>query len=70
MRTFYLITNCSGMTYWSYLGTRANTCGSHRKMVDKYGPIYINRHGGWFPRDCAETIVKIVKQSDWPDDPA
>lgn len=64
--TFYLITNVSGQTYWSYIGDVFNTLGYHLAAVKKYGRIYINRNGGWFPSSAVKTIHKTVKQKDFP----
>lgn len=66
MRTYYLITNCSGMKYWSYLGTKYNTTGFHAVAVARHGDIYINQHGGWMPKSAAVTIHKKVTQKDFP----
>ncbi len=66
METYYLITNVSGMKYWSYLGTKHNTSGQHAQMVKKHGDIYINARGGWMPKDCAETIHETCKSKTFP----
>lgn len=66
LRTFKLITNVSGLTYWSYVGNLHNTSGNHLHMVEKYGEIYINDKGGWFPKDCIRTIHKTVIQATFP----
>jgi len=66
MKTFLLITNTSGCTYWSYLGHRGNTFGYERQMVDKYGIIFINRNGGWFTANCVQTVHKVVFQDIFP----
>ena len=66
MRTYYLITNASGMKYWSYLGTKHNTAGFHASAVEKYGDIYINQQGGWMPKSAAKTIHKTVTQKNFP----
>lgn len=48
METYLLITNTSGCKYWSFIGHKGNTIGHERKMVEKYGVIFINRMGGFF----------------------
>jgi len=66
METYLLITNTSGCTYWSYLGHQDNTIGHDRKMVDKYGVIFINRNGGFFPPSCVSRVHKTVIQDNFP----
>ena len=66
MRKFFLITNCSGLKYWSYLGHRFNTDGMLAEAVAKYGDIYINRNGGWMPKSAAITIHATVEQDEFP----
>lgn len=66
MREYFLITNVSGMKYWSYLGTKHNTSGQYAAMVKKYGDIYINDKGGWMPKNCAVTIHETRTQKDFP----
>ena len=41
--------------YWSYT-----------MAVKKYGDIYINRNGGWMPANCADKILKVVEQDNFP----
>lgn len=65
-RTYHLITNVSGLTYWCYVGDRYNTIGLHLEAVEKYGEIYINRMGGWFTKSSIEKIHKTVTQEDFP----
>lgn len=66
LKTFFLITNCSGMKYWSYFGNQTNTTGNLRTMVDKYGAIYINDKGGFFTPDCVREIHETVTQETFP----
>ena len=66
LKTFHLITNISGMKYWSYVGNRYNTLGTLRRMVDKYGVIYINQDGGFFTPDCIRKIHATVTQKEFP----
>ena len=69
MRKFYLITNISGLTYWSYKATKEAVSWlspMFAKAVLKYGTIYINRNGGWMPIDCVSKILRTVEQMDFP----
>lgn len=69
MKKFYLITNVSGLTYWSYKVTREAAswlAPMFAKAVLKYGAIYINRNGGWMSPDCVSKILKTVEQMDFP----
>lgn len=66
METYLLITNTSGCKYWSFIGHKGNTIGHERKMVEKYGVIFINRMGGWFDGKSVDTIHKAVIQKDFP----
>ena len=66
LKTFYLITNISGMKYWSYLGTPENNWGGNETMAAKYGEIYINDCGGWFNRESIRECHAIVTQLDFP----
>lgn len=65
-RKYYLITNISGQQYWSYKGNKYNTNGFLLDAVLKYGDIYINSKGGWFPKDCIKTIDKIIESENFP----
>lgn len=67
-RTYYLITNVSGFTYWSYYLDRSRD-PHYRRMIAKYGPLYVNRNGGFMTLDCVKTILKTVTQRDFPEDP-
>lgn len=67
MKTFYLITNTSNCKYWSYLLT-ASEHFIYKKMIAKYGPIYVNDKGGWFPQDCVVKVHKVVTQRNFPVD--
>ena len=66
LRTYFLITNSSGMKYWSYLGTPDNTCGTHARMVEKHGNIYININDGWFTQSCVKEVHAVAIQPDFP----
>lgn len=66
MTKYFLITNIMGQKYWSYLGTKHNTTGTHARMVEKYGDIYINDKGGWFHAACVQTIHRTVEQFAFP----
>lgn len=69
MRTFYLITNTSGCTYWSYKVGREHAAflsPIHAAAVMKYGDIYVNRNGGWMPANHADTILKTVESVNFP----
>ncbi len=67
-RTFYLIENTSGCTYWSYKLTPASYIFDpfHQQAVDKYGEIYVNRNNGWFCKLAIKKIIKQVSQSEFP----
>lgn len=71
-KTFCLITNVHGRTYWSQKLTNEDiesddTCGIHIRAIRKYGTIYVNRTGfGWFPQDAVEKIHKTVTDDDFP----
>ena len=67
MKTFYLITNVSKCKYWSYRLTRS-TDPIYKQMIAKYGPIYVNDKGGWFPEDAVVTVHRKVKQQNFPVD--
>lgn len=66
LKTFLLITNTSGMKYWAYIGNRYNTTGNLRRMVDKYGVIYVNDKGGFFTPNCIREIHATVTQETFP----
>lgn len=69
MRKFYLITNSSGCTYWSYKVGREHASFLSPMLasaVMKYGDIYVNQNGGWMPASCAVTIHKTVEQLNFP----
>ena len=69
MKTFYLITNSSGCTYWSYKVGREHAAylpPAQASAVMKHGTIYVNRNGGWMPEACVITIHRGVKQMDFP----
>lgn len=65
MKTFLLITNTSGCTYWSYLGHRDNA-PEFAPEIKKYGIIFINRNGGYFTADNIKTVHKAVLQDTFP----
>lgn len=65
MKTFCLITNISGFKYWSYLLT-ASADPIYKRMIKKYGPIYVNDKGGWFDAKSVKTIHKTVIQKNFP----
>lgn len=66
METYLLITNTSGCKYWSYIGHLGNTVGHERKMVEKYGVIFINRMGGFFDGRSVATVHKTVIADRFP----
>lgn len=66
MRKYFLITNTSGMKYWSYLGTLHNTVGNLNEMVKKHGNIYINDCGGFFTQNCVKEVHEVRTQNNWP----
>lgn len=66
METYLLITNTSGYKYWSYIGHLGNAVGHDRRMVEKYGVIFINRNGGFFPGSYVRTVHKAVIQDNFP----
>lgn len=70
-RTYYLITNTSGCTYWSFKADATNFRKLTTDMFQvaailKHGPIFINRKGGWFPESCVSEIIKTVDQIEFP----
>ena len=65
MKTFLLITNVSGFKYWSYLLT-SSTDPIYKRMIRKYGAIYVNDKGGWFDTKAIVTIHKSVKAKHFP----
>jgi hypothetical protein len=69
-KTFHLITNVSGMTYWSYELTVNNLYDAdlemHKEAVSKYGKIYVNRNLGYFHKGGVKEIHKTVKAFDFP----
>lgn len=68
METYLLITNTSGFTYWSFIGHKGNTIGHERKMVERFGVIFINRNGGWFDGKSVDTIHKAVIADRFPEE--
>jgi hypothetical protein len=69
MRKFYLITNSSGCTYWSYKVGREHAAflsPMHAAAVMKHGDIYINQNNGWMHAACVVTIHKTVEQTNFP----
>ena len=73
-RLYFLIRNTSGCTYWSYRIARNDKNFKkqfllYQQMVLKYGTIYVNRNGGWFPADAVESIHGQLVQETFPDDP-
>lgn len=65
MKTFFLITNASGMKYWSYFGTMA-TAPEYATHIAKHGNIYINDCGGWFDQKSVKEVHAVLIQKDWP----
>ena len=68
-RIYFLITNVSGMRYWSYLGTKHNTVGNLRLMVEKHGNIYVNDKGGFFTQSCVKEVHTVLIQDHFPTNP-
>lgn len=69
MKKFYLITNSSDCTYWSYKVGREHAAflsPMHAAAVMKHGDIYINRNNGWMPATCVVTIHKSIEQMEFP----
>jgi hypothetical protein len=69
MRKYYLITNISGCTYWSYKVGREHASFLSPMLASavlKYGDIYVNRNGGWMLATHAVTIHKTVEQLNFP----
>jgi hypothetical protein len=67
-KKFCLITNTSNCKYWSYLGTKETTVpnGLYRRMIEKYGDIWINEQGGWFGADSVKKIHATLIQENFP----
>ena len=65
-RIYFLITNTSGMKYWSYLGTKSNTVGNLRMMVQKHGNIYVTEQGGFMTQNCVKQVHEVLIQPDFP----
>lgn len=71
IRTYYLITNVSGCKYWSYKVTHHDASYLSPRYVNaitKYGPIYINRVGGWMPMSPKDIIHKMIVSDKFPDE--
>jgi hypothetical protein len=66
LRTYFLITNTSGLKYWSYLGTPDNTVGILASMVEKHGNIYVNDKDGWFTQNCVKEVHAVLIQENFP----
>lgn len=68
-KTFMLITNTSGAKYWSYKADSsmmAFLSPFKQNAIAKYGEIYVNRNGGWFPKCAIKTVHEVVVQVDFP----
>ena len=63
---YFLITNLSGVKYWSLLGTKSNTIGFNREALAKHGEIYTNANGGWFPKSAIKTIHAVAFGDSFP----
>lgn len=70
-RTYYLIRNTSGYTYWSYRLTRHNRkdiTEIERRAIKNHGIIYVNRNGGWMTEDNVDKILKTVVAENFPNE--
>lgn len=69
-RTYCLIRNTSGCTYWSYRlsCSRCAELDSHQKALEKHGTIYVNRNYGYFPESNIDEIIAELVQEEFPDE--
>jgi hypothetical protein len=70
-RTYYLIKNTSGYTYWSYRLTyrsKKDITEIERRAIERHGIIYVNRNGGWMTKDNVDKILKTVVAENFPNE--
>lgn len=66
METYYLITNTSGMKYWSRYVNKYNATEQQARLVARHGCIYENDKGGYFTPNCVREVHKIVIAKNFP----